>query len=120
MTKKNSTQVNSVSFPKTEKYLFYGFTFELPSDCQFSHIEIVANRYIAHTSQGEITLRHCLKCKRLLELTNFYDYNASCKVCHRIMTKRWSKNNPEKARSYNAKYNKKYRFLKKCLAAGVK
>lgn len=133
MDKKNATQAKSVRFPDFRTFRFYGYTFELPADVDFHEIEIVGKRYVVHMvktelirgefihhERSELVLRSCFRCKRLLKENDFYKCHSCCKDCHKFMVKRWNKKNPELVQKYAKKYNKKYRYQKKLIAAGVK
>ncbi len=124
---KNATRAKSVRFPVLEKYRFYGYTFELPVHQELIEIQIVGKlyhnfgkRYIARTTSGDITLKACPRCKRLLPESEYYKKHSSCKVCHRLLTKSWTKRHPELAKKYAKKYSIKYRYHKKLIAAGLK
>lgn len=124
MTQKNSTQIKSVRFPDFKTFRFYGYTFELPIDAQFIEMEIVDKRHVVHLVSGEfrrqkLVLRKCFPCKRLLAETGFYKCHSICKDCHKFNVKKWNKKNPDLVKKYAKKYNKKYRYQKKLLAAGV-
>lgn len=120
MTKKNATCVNSVRFQDFQVFGFYGWKIQLPASYELIEIQLSGQRLIAITSTAAIHLRGCPRCKNFFEGDMFYKHTSSCKICHRILTKKWSKGHPDLVKTYAKKYNKKYRYQKKLIAAGLK
>lgn len=119
MNIKNSSNVKSVRFKGISRFRFCGLTLELPADHELIELQMHHKRFVAVTDQGEIKLKCCAKCKRLLQLTEFYKDVQFCKSCHSSLTFRWKKNHPELAKKYAEKYSKKYRYRKKLIDAGI-
>lgn len=118
MKSKIATLVKSVRFPDFHVYSFLGYRFEIPSD--LVELQIIGKRYVAVTTQANIDLKACPRCKRLLPTDRFYKDISSCKTCHAILAKKWTKSHPELAKKYAKKYGQKYRYHKKLIAAGLK
>lgn len=115
---KNTTEAKSVRFPDFTRYRFYGYTFDVPVDYQVQGVEIANKEYSVVTDKKILTLKACLKCKRLLDYERFYDRRSPCKECHILMVKRWKKKHPEMVKKHKQVGNKNYRIKQKRIAAG--
>jgi hypothetical protein len=110
MDDKNATQVNPVSFGDLDRYVWSGYTFDLPFDCESVTVRKVAGNLFS--IEGDSILRvfmACRRCKRLLPAIDFYGDVSPCKQCHKQIVRRWQKKHPDLMLKYKRSYKKKKR-----------
>lgn len=101
------------------KYYFLGYKLALPSNLEFQSISFERNGFSVKTSNGQVNLKACRKCLRLLTYDNFYCGKSPCKACHLIAVKKWQRANPEKAKASKKAYNKRYRYRRKLIECNL-
>lgn len=115
----NATTSPQLRFPDYNIYRFYGFTFEVPVTHEVHAVRIEKREYHVVTNHGTLQLRGCLKCKRLLDYSAFYERKSPCKKCHIAIVKNWRRANPEAVKRHKAKCNRNYRYKQKLKAVGL-
>lgn len=74
--------------PQT-RYVHYGYRFDIPGNEILISITKMRNRYKVVTNKNEKMMKHCPRCKRILEVGSFYEggTKSTCKECHILLVK---------------------------------
>jgi hypothetical protein len=95
------------TIPVSNDYIFCGYRFSLPIGIEIHCVSFWDQGYIVHTTNGDLTIKACHKCKRMRSLTEFYDGRSPCKECHILLVKSWRKRNPDKVKAMRKSYVKR-------------
>lgn len=90
-----------------DEYLFCGFRFSVPAGTHIDSVAYWEYGFIIKTKTGDLTLKACRKCKRMVPLNAFYDGRSPCKQCHIYLVKQWRKRNPEHVKAMRRAYDKR-------------